>query len=43
MPYTQKQHNLFCAVAYSKKKVRSKSKIAKKKARKMCHEGVKKK
>ena len=38
MPWTEKQHRLFCAVAHGMKK----KGLSKKKAKKMCSEGVKK-
>ena len=39
MPWTPEQHRLFCAIAHGR--VRRKG-ISKKKAKKMCSEGVKK-
>jgi hypothetical protein len=41
MPWSPKQHRLFCAAAHSSKVAKS-SGIPQAKASEMCHEGVKK-
>jgi hypothetical protein len=41
MPYTKKQHGLFCLAAKNRK-VAKKHGLSMKKAREMCSEGVKK-